>query len=179
MEIILSSRSVIKISDNASVDETEPEILYTAVHHAREAESLSQLIYYMWYLLENYSTDVTIQSLVNNTEMFFVPCLNPDGYMYNQLTDPNGGGLWRKNRRDNLDGEFGVDLNRNYDYFWGFDDTGSSPLTADATYRGIAPFSEPETQAISNFTMIHDFKYALNYHTYGNHLVQPFGYKNF
>ena len=77
----------VKISDNATVDETEPEILYTAVHHAREAESLSQLIYYMWYLLENYSTDATIQSLVNNTEMFFVPCLNPDGYMYNQFTD--------------------------------------------------------------------------------------------
>ena len=124
----------VKISDNATVDESEPEILYTAVHHAREAESLSQLIYYMWYLLENYSTDVTIQSLVNNTEMFFVPCLNPDGYMYNQLIAPNGGGMWRKNRRDNLDGEFGVDLNRNYDYFWGFDDIGSSPLTAEETY---------------------------------------------
>ena len=75
-----------------------------------------------------------------------------------------------------MDGEFGVDLNRNYDYFWGFDDTGSSPLTADQTYRGTTPFSEPETQAISNFTIAHDFIYALNYHTYGNHLVQPFGY---
>lgn len=166
----------VKISDNATVDETEPEILYTAVHHAREAESLSQLIYYMWYLLENYSSDQKIQYLVDNTEMFFVPCLNPDGYMYNQMTDPNGGGMWRKNRRNNLDGEFGVDLNRNYDYFWGFDDTGSSPFTADETYRGTAPFSEPETQAISNFTAAHEFKYALNYHTYGNHLVQPFGY---
>lgn len=166
----------VKISDNATVDESEPEILYTAVHHAREAESLSQLIYYMWYLLENYSTDVTIQSLVNNTEMFFVPCLNPDGYMYNQLIAPNGGGMWRKNRRDNLDGEFGVDLNRNYDYFWGFDDIGSSPLTAEETYRGTMPFSEPETQAISNFSIAHEFKYALNYHTFGNHLVQPFGY---
>lgn len=166
----------VKISDNATVDESEPEILYTAVHHAREAESLSQLIYYMWYLLENYSTDQTIHSLVDNTEMYFVPCLNPDGYMYNQMTDPNGGGMWRKNRRDNLDGEFGVDLNRNYDYFWGFDDTGSSPFTVDETYRGTAPFSEPETQAISNFTAAHTFAYALNYHTYGNHLVQPFGY---
>lgn len=166
----------VKISDNANVDETEPELLYTALHHAREAESLSQLIYFMWYLLENYSTDPTIQSLVDNTEMYFVPCLNPDGYMFNQMTDPNGGGMWRKNRRDNMDGEFGVDLNRNYDYFWGFDDNGSSPVTADETYRGTAPFSEPETQAISNFSASRDFKFALNYHTYGNLLVQPFGY---
>ena len=58
----------VKISDNTNVDESEPEILYTAVHHAREAESLSQLIYYMWYLLENYSTDPTIQTLIDNTE---------------------------------------------------------------------------------------------------------------
>lgn len=166
----------VKISDNANVDETEPEILYTAVHHAREAESLSQLIYYMWYLLENYSTDTQIQALVDNTEMYFVPCLNPDGYMYNQLIEPNGGGMWRKNRRDNLDGEFGVDLNRNYDYFWGFDDTGSAPNTDGETYRGTGPFSEPETQAISNFSIARDFKFALNYHTYGNHLVQPYGY---
>ncbi len=166
----------VKISDNATIDEQEPEVLYTAVHHAREPESLSQLIYYMWYLLENYSTDTTVQSLVNNTEMFFVPCLNPDGYIYNHTTDPNGGGMWRKNRRDNLDGQFGVDLNRNYDYFWGFDDVGSAPNTDGETYRGTAPFSEPETQALKNFVEGHNFKDALNYHTYGNHLVQPWGY---
>ena len=64
----------------------------------------------------------------------------------------------------------------NYDHFWGFDDTGSAPNTDGETYRGTTPFSEPETQAISNFTITHNFKFALNYHTYGNHLVQPFGY---
>jgi hypothetical protein len=166
----------VKISDNPNVQEAEPEVLYTAVHHAREAESLSQLVFYMWYLLENYSADTTIKNLVDNTQMFFVPCLNPDGYFYNQFTDPNGGGMWRKNRRDNLDGTFGVDLNRNYGYEYAFDDIGSSPVTADETYRGTAAFSEPETQAISNFTNAHEFRLCLNYHTFGNHLVQPWGF---
>ena len=166
----------VKISDNPNIHESEPEVLYTAVHHAREPESMSQLVFYMWYLLENYSTDTTIRNLVDNTEMYFIPCINPDGYIYNETTDPNGGGLWRKNRRDNLDGEFGVDLNRNYGYEWAYDDTGSSPLTSSNTYRGTIDFSEPETQAIRTFTNAHQFKLALNYHTYGNHLVQSWGY---
>jgi carboxypeptidase T len=166
----------LKISDNPNADEAEPEVLYSALHHAREPQSISQLVYYMWYLLENYATDPEIQALVDNTEMYFVPCINPDGYVFNELTDPFGGGMWRKNRRDNLDGEFGVDLNRNYDFNWGFDDNGSSPMSIDDTYRGSSPFSEPETQAIRNFTNTRQFRLALNYHTYGNHHVIPWGF---
>ncbi|CAN5477760.1 hypothetical protein BH11BAC2_BH11BAC2_06090 [soil metagenome] len=165
----------VKISDNPNIDELEPEVLYTALHHAREPGGMSTLIYYMWYLLENYSSDISIQQLVDATEMYFVPCVNPDGYQWNEFTDPNGGGLWRKNRRDNLDGTFGTDLNRNYGYLWGYDDNGSSPSTASDVYRGTAAFSEPETQLIRDFVNTHSFKTALNYHTYGNLLVYPFG----
>ncbi len=175
----IEGRSVfyVKISDNPNINEPEPEVLYTAVHHAREPGGLSQLIYYMYYLLENYATNPAIQALVNNTEMYFVPCVNPDGYIYNETTDPNGGGLWRKNRRDNLDGTYGVDLNRNYGYNWGYDDMGSSPNTVDQNYRGTAAFSEPETQLLSGFVNTHDFKLAFNYHTYSNLLIYPWGYE--
>lgn len=166
----------LKISDNPGADETEPEIMYSALHHAREPGSLSQMIFYMYYLLENYGSNPEITALVNNTEMYFVPCINPDGYVYNETTDPAGGGLWRKNRRDNNDGTFGVDLNRNYGYMWAFDDDGSSPITSDETYRGTAAFSEPETQAVKWFCEQHEFKMALNYHTYGNDLIYPWGY---
>lgn len=166
-----------KISDNPQTDETEPEVLYTAIHHAREPESMSQLIFYMWYLLENYSTSTEIQYIIDNTEMFFVPCLNPDGYIYNEVNDPGGGGMWRKNRRDNLDGTFGVDPNRNYGYNWGYDDNGSSPDGFDETYRGSGPFSEPETQAISSFCNGRQFLLTLNYHTYGNLFIYPWGYE--
>lgn len=165
----------VKISDNPGVDESEPELLYDALHHAREGASLSQLIFYMWYLLENYSTNPDIQFLVDNTEMFFMPCVNPDGYVYNQTTNPNGGGMWRKNRRNNGT-TFGVDLNRNYGYNWGYDNVGSSPTSSSDTYRGTAGFSEPETQAIRNFCNARQFKTALNAHTYGNLLIYPWGY---
>jgi carboxypeptidase T len=166
---------MLKISDNPNVDENEPELLYDALHHAREAQSLSQLIFYMWYLLENYATNPDVKFIVDNTEMFFVPCVNPDGYAYNQLTNPNGGGMWRKNRRNN-GSTYGVDLNRNYGYNWGYDNIGSSPTSSSDTYRGTAAFSEPETQAMRNFCNARQFKTALNAHTYGNLLIYPWGY---
>ena len=166
----------LKISDNPSVDEPEPEMLYTSVHHAREPNSVSQLIMYMYYLLENYNSNSEIKYLVDNLEMYFVPVVNPDGYIYNETTNPGGGGMWRKNRRDNLDGEFGVDLNRNYGYNWGFDDFGSDPSTASDTYRGDTSFSEPEIKNMQNFCNARQFKIALNYHTYGNLLIYPWGY---
>lgn len=166
----------VKISDNANQNEDEPEVLYTGLHHAREGISAQLLIYYMYYLLENYETDQDVQYVVNSTEMFFIPCLNPDGYVYNETTYPNGGGMWRKNRRNNGNGSYGVDLNRNYAYKWGYDDNGSSPNPWDETYRGTEAFSEPETQAISDFCIAHNFKMALNYHSYSNLLLYTWGY---
>ncbi|MBK8845860.1 MAG: immune inhibitor A [Bacteroidetes bacterium] len=166
----------LKISDNPGIAEGENQILYTGVHHAREPMGMQNLIFYMWYLLENYATDSLVKYMVDHTELYFVPCINPDGYKYNEFTDPAGGGLWRKNRRDNMDGNFGVDLNRNYGYNWGFDDNGSSPFTSSLTYRGATPFSEPETQLIRDFCNTHNFRIALNYHSYGNLLIYPWGY---
>ncbi|MFT6707930.1 MAG: carboxypeptidase T [Flavobacteriales bacterium] len=169
----------VKISDNPGNSEAEPQILYTAIHHAREPAGLSQLVFYMWYLLENYDTDPEVKSIVDNTELYFVPVINPDGYLYNQKTDPNGGGFWRKNRKNS----YGTDLNRNYDYYingdpnngiWGGD--GSSGNTGSEIYRGTAPFSEVENQAIKWFVENHDFVMAFNNHTSGDLLLYPFGY---
>ena len=172
----------VKISDNPSnSSENEPQILYTAIHHAREPNSLSQLIFYMWYLLENYDVDNEIKSIVDNTELFFVPVINPDGYLYNEKTDPNGGGFWRKNRKNGN----GVDNNRNYDYYingdpadgiWGGEGASNDPN--NQTYHGTAPFSEVENQAIKWFCEQHDFVMALNNHSYGELLLYPYGYAN-
>jgi hypothetical protein len=169
-----------KISDNPnSSSEGEPQILYTAIHHAREPMSLQQLIFYMWYLLENYDTDLEVQSIVNNTELYFVPVINPDGYLHNEFTDPQGGGFWRKNRHNG----YGVDNNRNYDYYingdanngsWG--GPGSSANTNSEVHHGSGPFSEIENQAIKAFVEQHDFVIALNNHTFGQLIYYPFGY---
>ncbi len=115
---------------------------------------------------------------VNNTALYFIPCVNPDGYLYNEFTNPNGGGLWRKNRKLNYDNSYGVDLNRNYGYQWGFDNIGSSFTPQSGVYRGTGPFSEPETKAVRDFCYQRKFITALNYHTYGNLLVHPWGYSD-
>jgi hypothetical protein len=127
-------------------------------------------------MLENYGSDPTVTNLVDNRELYFVPVVNPDGYVYNQQTNPSGGGLWRKNRRNNGNGTFGVDLNRNYGYKWGYDNSGSSPTPSSETYRGTAAFSEPETQVMRDFALGRQFRLANNYHSYGNYLIFPWGF---
>lgn len=166
----------VKISDNPNESENEPQVLYTGMHHAREPIGMQHLVFYMYYILEHYDTDPEIRQLIDNTEMYFVPIINVDGYLQNIATDPNGGGMWRKNRRNNGDGTFGVDLNRNYGFAWGYDDEGSSPYPSELTYRGPSAFSEPETQIMKEFCENHNFKIALNYHSYSNLLLYPWGY---
>jgi len=167
---------MVKISDNPDVDENEPEILYTALHHAREPQSMMQMICFMYYLLENYDTNPSVQYIVNNRELYFIPVVNPDGYEYNRTTNPSGGGMWRKNRRNN-GGSYGVDLNRNYGpyTYWNAPNGGSSTDPYSDTYRGTVTFSEPEINNIKNFLATRYFKNALNYHTYSNLLIYPYG----
>jgi carboxypeptidase T len=170
---------IVKISQNAGVDDpSKPEVLYTGLHHAREPEGMMTVMYYMWWLLQNYGTDPDATYLLNNRQIWFLPVFNPDGYVYNQTTNPEGGGYWRKNRRNNLDGSYGVDLNRNYgnDDMWNSPYGGSDTYTGSDVYRGLAPFSEPETNGIMLFLWEHNIKTCLNYHTYGDDYVYPWGY---
>ncbi|HPW67129.1 MAG TPA: M14 family zinc carboxypeptidase [Salinivirgaceae bacterium] len=168
----------VRISNNPDVDQDKPKVLYNALTHAREPAGMQQMLFQMWYLLENYNTNPEIKALVDNLEIYFIPCVNPDGYVYNEINNPNGGGMWRKNRRNNGDGSIGVDLNRNFGYMWGYDNLGSSPTGTSETYRGTAPFSEPETQNIKYFCESRQFQLALNNHTYSDILIYPWGYEN-
>jgi len=168
----------VRLSDNPTIDENEPEVLYTGMHHGREPIGMQLLVYYMYYLLENYNTDPDVQYIVDNFELYFIPIVNPDGYAYNIQNQPNGGGMWRKNRRQNDDGSYGVDINRNYSYMWAYDDYGSSPNPESGTYRGTEAFSEPESKCIRDFCEEHGFKIALNYHSFSNKLLYPWSYFN-
>jgi PKD repeat protein len=165
----------VRMSDNPSVNESgEPNVLYSAIHHAREPMSLMETIFFMWYLLENYGSDPEATFLIDHSQLFFVPCLNPDGYIYNEITDPNGGGMWRKNRRDHPNSNnYGVDLNRNYSYGWGT--TGISFNTNSDVYCGTGPFSEPETQAMKWLAENYDFETAFNAHSYSPAILFPIG----
>lgn len=165
-----------KLSDNPGIDEAEPEVLFTGVHHAREPIGCTLCLDFLELLASTYGSDPLSSFLIDNREIWIIPVVNPDGYLYNEAESPSGGGMWRKNRRNNGDGSFGVDLNRNYPYQWGYDNSGSSPTPSSDTYRGPSAGSELETQAIMEFCENHEFTCAQNWHSYGNYLLYPWGY---
>ncbi len=162
-----------KISDNYGVDEDEPEIFFNSLIHAREPMAMEWLMAFAGYLCQNYGADQSVTDIVNNREIWFVPVVNPDGYEYNRLNYPSGGGMWRKNRRVSPGP---VDLNRNWGYMWGYDNVGSSPTPSSETYRGPGAFSELETSFLRQFIISHNFNYIMNLHTCGNYYLYPFGY---
>jgi len=167
-----------KVSDNPEQDELEPEILFTGITHAREPLSMMNQFYFVQWLCENYSSDPVAQYLVDERALWFIPVINPDGYVYNETIAPNGGGMHRKNRRDTGCGDGtqrGIDLNRNYGYEWGADNSGSSPNPCSDTFRGDSAFSEPETQAVRDFILNNDFSNVLHYHSYSNVLIHSWG----
>jgi hypothetical protein len=164
-----------KVSDNPNVQEDEPEVLFDGVHHAREIMALEIPLHFIRYLCENYGTDPVITFIVNNRQVWFVPMVNVDGFVYNEQTNPNGGGMWRKNRRDNgISGCEGVDPNRNYTFQWGGE--GSSGNPCDETYRGPSAGSEPEIQAHMNFINAHQFVTWETYHSVAGQILLPWGY---
>ena len=165
----------LRLSDEAEeIDLDEPAVLVVGCHHAREWISVEVPLYFADYLLENYLKDGVVTRLLNYTEIWIVPVLNPDGYQYSWTTDR----WWRKNRRNNGDGTIGVDINRNYGYE--FEGAGSSDDPASYTYRGSSAFSEPETQAMRNLldgtTFGRTFQGGLSYHNYSQVVIFPWGY---
>ncbi len=166
----------IKISDNPEDDEDETEVFINATIHAREAIVPMIAMNTAEMLAQNYGIDQRITDIVDNTEIWILPVVNPDGYTYNEEIEPDGGGMWRKNKRRYNDLLYGVDLNRNFDFHWGYDDRGSSPEWNAATYRGDSPASEPETQVMQNFVNSRNFAAVANYHSHGDMILVPYSY---
>jgi hypothetical protein len=165
----------IRISNHPTVDDpNKGEVLFVALHHAREWLSAEFALYLAERILTLYSTDAQLQADVDNLQVWIVPVLNPDGFVHSASSPARR--YWRKNRRDNGDGTYGVDLNRNWGYQWGLD-SGSSGDTWTDIYRGTAPFSEPETQALRAFIDARpNLKAFVTYHTFGQLYLRPWSY---
>jgi len=165
----------IKISTNPGVDDAaKSDVIFVGLHHAREWLAAEMPLYLAEYLLTHYSTDTQLQTCMNHLQIWIIPVLNPDGYQYTATTDR----FWRKNRRNNGDGTFGVDLNRNYNYQWGLG-TGvqGSHNTFDDTYIGASAFSEPETAALRDFIQArHNPRAFVTYHTFSELFLRPWSY---
>jgi hypothetical protein len=156
-----------------------PTTVYIGAQHAREWITPEMVRRLLATVLDGYGNDREITRLVNDNELWFIPVANPDGY---DFTFQDGQRLWRKNMRDN-DGDGtittgdGVDLNRNYPTRWGYDNEGSSPNPASETYRGPAPASEPETQALDRLVKRITPEFLVNYHSAAELLLHGIGWQ--
>ncbi len=148
------------LSLNVAQADDKPALLYTGTIHAREWIGNELAIKFIEHVLTNYQQDPRIMGVISRSTLYMVPCLNPDGFEYSRTHFS----FWRKNRRNNGDGTFGVDLNRNFGVrFKRGNDTSLN------TYSGPEAFSEPETQAIRDFVLNHtNITLALDYHSQGN-----------
>ncbi len=163
---------VMKISDNVTNTEAEPNIFISGCHHAREWISVEMPVHFARFLLENYPGDARVKKAVDGAQIYILPLLNPDGLEFSIQTYR----MWRKNRAVNGAFSWGVDLNRNYGYAWGYDNVGSSPSINSAVYRGPAPFSEPETMAVRAFLTANPPSAALNFHNHSQKILYAWGY---
>jgi carboxypeptidase T len=170
----------VKVSDNPTVDENEPEVLFTAGQHAREHLTIEMALYLLNELTSKYASDPRIKGLVDSREIWIVFNLNPDGSEYDIATGAYRS--WRKNRQPNgTSSSVGTDLNRNWDWQWGCCG-GSSGSFGSETYRGASPFSAPETQRVRDFVNsrvvggVQQIKAGIDFHTYSELVLWPYGY---
>ena len=150
----------VTISQNVEQAHEKPALFYTGTIHAREWIGLELAIGFAQYVDRNIAYDHDVRQVLADAAIYMVPCANPDGFEYSR----NHFSFWRKNRRQNADGSYGVDLNRNFPI--GFV---KSKNPASNVYGGPEPFSEPETRALRDFVESHpNIAIALDYHSQGN-----------
>ena len=150
----------VNITKNVQTHSQKPALFFTGTIHAREWIGIELSLSFAKYILEHIEYDPQLISLLDKSTLYMVPCANPDGFEYSR----NHFSFWRKNRRKNADGSFGVDLNRNFS-------VGFTPnkTTTSNVYSGPSAFSEPETAALRDFVEAHEnITIALDYHSQGN-----------
>ncbi|KAK9674945.1 hypothetical protein K7432_016770 [Basidiobolus ranarum] len=147
------------------------KIWFQGLQHAREWIASTTMQYVADGLASGYATDADIKKILDSAEIIIIPVSNPDGYEYTW----NGDRLWRKNRRNNGSGVYGVDLNRNWPDHW--NQGGSSSNPRDETYMGPASGSEPEVKALINyFLQQKNIAGAIDYHSYGELIMWPYAW---
>jgi hypothetical protein len=175
---------MVKISDNVLINENEPEVLFMGAHHGDEKISYEVLIYFIKYINDNCEnpSDVRIRNIINYTEIYIVPMLNPDGVEAN--TRKNCAPNYGPDGKSPTITSIGVDLNRNYGYKWDLflknpeKYPGTSQDDSDLNYRGESAFCENETKAIRELVNSSYFVLSLSFHSCGGVVGYPWYYTN-
>lgn len=170
----------IKIGTGANV------VFYNGAHHALEWITSPLLMKFTENIAAAYSEGrsirgYNIRDILQKSTIYIMPMVNPDGVdlvlnglqrdnpYYNQLLQWNRTGrpfsqVWQANIR-------GVDLNHNYDAAWELSKQAEVELgitgPGPTRYSGTEPFSEPETRAVRDFTLMINPRLVLAYHSQG------------
>lgn len=156
---------------------SKPGFVINGCQHAREWVSPASVMYTADQIVSGYGTDPQVTEFVDELVFYIVPVVNPDGYIHTFPVAQGGAGqrLWRKNRRNNGNGTFGVDLNRNWSTAWGQPGASSNP--SSDVYRGTGPFSEPETANLADFmSSLPNVKGHLDIHSFSQLILGPWAY---
>jgi len=167
----IQGRAIPAIEITGGKAPTKKKIILSGGQHAREWVSPATVLYILDQLLSFYGVDSATTTLVDNFSIYIVPLVNPDGYTFTHTSTR----LWRKNRRLNSGGSYGVDLNRNWNEH--FCEYGASRTQSSDTYCGTAAFSEPETKALSDYiTQNAPASAYIDFHSYGQLALRPYGW---
>jgi len=188
----------LEIAHDVNAKDGRPIFYIDGIHHAREWPASEYAMIFIHHLVEKYGKDPRVTSLLKKARVIAVPVVNVDGFDYSResaIQNSNLGlgngfeGYWRKNRRSftgvtvpipgrplNPDG-YGVDPNRNYAYLWGDSNGGSSGTYFDQTYRGAAPFSEPEVANVRDIILGRTVTGVVTLHTYQGTVLRTGGGK--
>lgn len=136
---------MLKITDNVSTNEAEPEFMYTSSMHGDEIAGYPLMIRLIDYLLTNYGSDSEVDNLVNSTVIYINPLANPDGTYRTAGND-----IISNPRRGNANNQ---DLNRNF-----------PDNVAGLHYSSIGSVYEIETESFMKFEQNHDIVLSANFH---------------
>jgi g-D-glutamyl-meso-diaminopimelate peptidase len=143
----------------AQIGSGSRDIVFTGGIHAREyLSSVATMNVLEEFLRLQKAGNPEIAELLSEYRVWFLPSLNPDGAVISQSGEAT----------DIKANANHVDLNRNFAEGW--DGFVGSPAGSIEFYKGPAPLSEPETQAVVAFfeSPGKDVAYSIEMHTMGN-----------
>ncbi|NXO51860.1 CBPO Carboxypeptidase, partial [Aramus guarauna] len=168
----IENRTMYYLQISQPSDKTKKIIWMDCGIHAREWISPAFCQWFVKEILHNYKSDPKISRFLQNLDLYILPVLNIDGYIYSWEKDR----LWRKNRSPYMNGTcYGTDLNRNFNSSWG--SIGVSYNCSSEIFCGSGPESEPETRAVAQLIerKKSDILCYLTIHSYGQYILTPYG----
>ncbi|MFC6091047.1 M14 family zinc carboxypeptidase [Saccharothrix lopnurensis] len=174
-----------------SPNSAKPRFAVIAQVHARELATGELAWRWIDHVTRGYGTDAEVTSILDTTELWVVPVVNPDGV---DIVASGGNQPLMQRKNANNTGAscsapgYGIDLNRNSTFKWG----GAGTSRCGETYQGTAAGSEPETRAVEAWfkQLFPDQRgpgdtepapvttrgVMITIHSYGNLIMPPWGW---